>query len=166
MVVTLSELQALEPLAQVPVEDLARLIEHGYGREYEPGAVVFEPGSYAFAGLLVVKGRLSVHVVSPSEVREVGRIGVGEVAGEAAFFDAGAVHTVKVVADHPTKVLVITQQLLRNARGSHALAAMQSHTVRVMAQRIRRTNANLRALWEEHSDTPEDFQDALRESIR
>ena len=164
--VSIAELQSLEAMHGVPVEDLERLLEHGYGREYDAGAVVFEPGSWAFSGLLVVSGRLSVHVISPGEVREVGRIGIGEVAGEAAFFDSGSVHTVRVVAAEPTKVLVITQQLLQNARGSRALASMQAHTVRVMAERIRRTNANLRAVWEEHAEEPEDLRAAIRESLQ
>ncbi len=43
---------------------------------------------------------------------------------------------------------------------------MQAHTVRVLAERIRRTNANLRSMWEEHAEDPEDLKAAILESIR
>lgn len=164
--ITTSQLAALPPLAGVPKDELERLLEHGYSREYAAGSVVFEPGTWSFSALLIVSGALEIQVVGEGEERVVGRIPAGEIAGEAAFFDNGTVHTVRAVAADRTVALVITQTLLDRSRGTRALQAMQAHTVQVLAERIRATNATLRRAWEENAERePEELRAAIREAV-
>ena len=164
--ITVAQLAELPPLAGVPSADLEQLLEHGYSREYPAGGVVFEPGTWSFSALLIVRGELEIRVVGDGEERVVGRIPAGEVAGEAAFFDNGTVHTVRAIASEDTLALVITQTLLDKARGTHALQSMQAHTVRVLADRIRATNRTLRKAWEENADQDgEALRDAIREAV-
>ncbi|MCP4809238.1 MAG: cyclic nucleotide-binding domain-containing protein [Proteobacteria bacterium] len=164
--ITLPELAELPPLAGVPTADLERLLEHGYARDYAKGTVVFEPGTWSFSALLIVRGELEIQVVGDGEARVVGRIPAGEIAGEAAFSDNGTVHTVRAVAARDTEALVVTQTLLDKARGTKALQSMQAHTVRVLADRIRATNATLRRAWEDNADEePEALRAAIREAV-
>jgi CRP-like cAMP-binding protein len=143
------DLRRLRSLYNVPEAELKELLPLTQRREYAENEIVFEPGDVCEHALLVLSGRLKVEVDGEGGVRNLGDIWPGEIVGEAALFEAGGTHTVRVRAGMDTRALVITTELVEQARGTRALAAMQRHLMAVLARRVKSTNFAMRKAWQE-----------------
>jgi CRP-like cAMP-binding protein len=115
------------------------------------GGTLWYEGEPAEALAIVVDGALAVRV----GVREVGRIGPGELVGEAsAFFGAPRVATVTVSA--PTRVLVLPRAALEPLRESHPQVydPLLQRALEAMARRVRDADRRIAAYSTAGVDAP------------
>ncbi|MDP2313687.1 MAG: cyclic nucleotide-binding domain-containing protein [Pseudomonadota bacterium] len=115
------------------------------------GGTLWYEGEPAEALAIVVDGALAVRV----GMREVGRIGPGELVGEAsAFFGEPRVATVTVTA--PTRVLVLARTALAPLRASHPQVydPLLQRALEAMARRVRDADHRIAAASTQGVDAP------------
>ncbi|MES2640222.1 MAG: cyclic nucleotide-binding domain-containing protein [Myxococcota bacterium] len=115
------------------------------------GGTLWYEGEPAEALAIVVDGALAVRV----GVREVGRIGPGELVGEtSAFFGEPRVATVTVTA--PTRVLVLARAALAPLRASHphVYDPLLQSALEAMARRVRDADRRISAASTAGVDAP------------
>ncbi len=146
------ELLVRQPLfAGVPPHLLADVAPLFQFRSVLDGGTLWYEGEPAEALAIVVDGALSVRV----GVREVGRIGPGELVGEAsAFFGAPRVATVTAIA--PTLVLVLDRASLAPLRATHPQVydPLLQRALEAMARRVRDVDRRISAASTEGTDAP------------
>lgn len=126
------------------------------------GGTLWYEDEPAGALAIVVDGALAVHV----GVREVGRIGPGELVGEAsAFFGEHRIATVTVVA--PARVLVLDRAALATLRASfpHVYDPLLEHALVAMARRVRDADLRIAGLSTVGSDAPMRFLPVALERV-
>jgi CRP-like cAMP-binding protein len=115
------------------------------------GGTLWYEGEPAGALAILVDGGLSVYV----GVREVGRIGPGELVGEAsAFFGENRIATVTVTA--PSRVLVLDRAALVPLRASHPQVydPLLQRALEAMARRVRDTDRRIATASKDGIDAP------------
>jgi len=81
----LSDLRALEVFEGLPDEDLHWLIEHSRYILYEAGTNLFEPGDAVDYMQVLLRGRYVLHFQQDGNIREMGTMEAGDVAGVLPF---------------------------------------------------------------------------------
>lgn len=142
-----SDLTRVPALRRIPTDALEELLAMSTERKVASGQVVYEAGGAGDPAMLLVHGRLQVML--PDGSRKLGDVWPGEIIGEAAFFDPDHTHKMRVVAMVDSTLAEIPTDLVDAARGSQALAAMQTHLITVMARRVQSTNLAIRKAWQE-----------------
>lgn len=118
-------------LAALPAELLQPLLAAGVEREYAGGETIMRLGESGDEVLLVTEG--AVQVSRPGRSL---RLGPGEIVGEIEVLTrAGRI--AGVVADEPTRCIVVTRDQLYAALESHPRAAIA--LIEVLAERFRTT---------------------------
>lgn len=137
-----TDLTRVPVLRRIPTDALQELLALSTERKVAGGDVVYEAGVAGDPAMLLVTGRLQVTL--PDGSRKLGDVWPGEVIGEAAFFDPDHTHRMRVVAMVDSTLAEVPLHLVEAARGSQALAAMQTHLISVLARRVQSTNLAIR----------------------
>jgi diguanylate cyclase (GGDEF)-like protein len=131
-----AELERLELFAAADLAALEPLLHSCAVRALASGEVLIEAGQQNRHLHLVLSGALSVHLESP-DARAITLLRAGSTAGEISLID-GEPASAYVIADGPTRVLVIDEELLwLLADSSHAVAY---NLLRTLASRLRGGN--------------------------
>jgi CRP-like cAMP-binding protein len=149
------ELLAHQPVfAGVPLGAIAAAAPFFQLRSVLDGGTLWYEGEPAETLAIVVDGALAVSV----GVREVGRIGPGELVGEAsAFFGQPRVATVTVTA--PARILVLERASLVPLRAAHPQVydPLLNSALMAMARRVRDTDRRISAASTQTLDAPVRF---------
>ncbi len=143
------QLACLPFFAEVSDEDLAELCALSPPVSFGEGEVVFRQGEPVDTAMLVVDGLLEARVESEGSARVLGFIQPGEVVGESALFDPESRRSATVVTRAPTRMLLISRQMLASAPRHPAIVALEHHLVRTLARRLRATNHAIETVWAE-----------------
>jgi CRP-like cAMP-binding protein len=122
--------------------------------QWKLGEVVFEQGSPADYGMLVIDGRLVAVVESQGATREVGDIRSGELVGEQGIFAQGQQRNATVRAAETTVALILSRDLLHTGSLNPAVVAIEQHLLGTLARRIRRTNQAIQQSWKAEAPSP------------
>ena len=78
---TLSFLQELEPLQEVPADRLQWLIDNSTIREFAQGDLLIEPGSPANEMIIILSGCFSGRIQRGNQWRDLGTVEAGAITG-------------------------------------------------------------------------------------
>lgn len=83
--VTPAQLRKLEPLAEVPEEQLQWLIENSIYRECKDGDIVFKAGDPIKSTDILLKGKMRIYAKQNGNYREISQIETGQITGYLPF---------------------------------------------------------------------------------
>ncbi|MDX1674387.1 MAG: ATP-binding protein [Longimicrobiales bacterium] len=135
-------LRELPLFATLPDPDLDRLCGMARPVEYAPGATVMEEGTPGDGLYVVVDGELEVSTDQGGGSLVLARRGPGEVLGEMSLLEQSS-HTATVRAIRPSRVVVLEPEAFQALLAESPEAA--SRVLRIMAERLRSTEASLMA---------------------
>jgi glutaminase len=143
---SLADQELLQGLADTELAEVAHAVIR---QEFGPGEIMMRAGDAADRVHLVLAGKVSVRLPADGHhrARRVAAFGPGVAVGDGALLD-GARRSADVHADEPTVTSVLTLDALARLRVEHpALAAkIYANFTRILSDRLRRTNTQLRAL--------------------
>jgi CRP/FNR family cyclic AMP-dependent transcriptional regulator len=123
--------------ADIPGEDVRRLLQIAHRRTFGRGEVVFHRGDPANALHLIVGGRFAIRIITPlGETATLGVRGPGDAFGELALVSGEEVRSATVSALEPAE----TRSVLRNdfARLRREHPSVDAVLVAILADRVRR----------------------------
>lgn len=138
--VTKRELANSVLLKEVELDPLLDLLQGGEVRSLEEGEVLIQVRESNRSIYLILSGRLTIQL--QPELNPIAVLGPGDVVGELSFID-GQLPTAYAVAGVPTRVLVLSEQLMTSLLGTSPDVAR--NLLFVLARRVRHlTNQELR----------------------
>jgi CRP-like cAMP-binding protein/tetratricopeptide (TPR) repeat protein len=121
--------------ARLPDEVLATLANVGTRRRFRPGQEICRQGDPANSLQVVLSGRATVGLVSPTgEPLTTAVLGPGEVFGEGALLDGQAVHSASLVASEAVEILAVGADGLGELQAKDP--ALASALSKVLASRV------------------------------
>jgi CRP-like cAMP-binding protein len=127
----------------VPREERARLAAAGRMRSWPRGAVVLEQGSPATEALVLLSGRLRSRFVVGDQEQGADHVGVGDILGELALFGPERRRSARVEASTDATALTVDRATLQRLSGTAVRAALEGELIRLIARRLRSTDASL-----------------------
>ena len=149
MIVHFEEARRIRTLSALSDEELKGLLELGVQTPFEKDQTLFAQGAPTREAILVLRGRVSVTVTAGGETQRVGELWPGEIAGEAAFFQADALHEARLAGEGDGVVLHLDAERLEAAQSTRAVAALQAHLVQTLARQIKTNDLGIRKAWQE-----------------
>ena len=129
-------------LANVPAEDVRRVLAIARRRTFDRGEIVFHRGDPADSLHLVAKGRFAARVVTPlGETTTLAVFGPGEAFGEMALLSEHSIRSATVQALEPAETHSVYQRDFAQLRARHA--GVHDVLLRVLAEQVSRTNERL-----------------------
>jgi CRP/FNR family transcriptional regulator, cyclic AMP receptor protein len=124
--------------ADVPVEDVRRLLAIARRRTFARGEVVFHRGDIADALHLIVRGRFSVSIITPlGDTAMLGVRGPGEAFGDLALVSGGATErSATVSALEPGETRSVLRDDFARLRRDHP--AIDAVLIAILAESVRR----------------------------
>lgn len=141
------DLAQLDILSQLSPADLDRLRPHLAAGRYQAGDVIVREGEPADRLYLITRGRAEISVAVGSGRRRLGTIEAGNLFGELALFSGGR-RTADVIALGEVTCWVLARAELDLLGESRPDLQIQLLTLvgQALAERLRRANAEIRAL--------------------
>ncbi len=88
--VTAEWLQTLDPLAEVPLDQLQWMIDNSRRYSTPEGGYVFEAGDLLEGThIVVLQGKIKLYMVQKNELREVSVLQTGDISGALLLFPGG-----------------------------------------------------------------------------
>lgn len=129
-------------LADVPAEDVERVLGIARRRTFAGGDVVFRQGDAADSLHLVVAGRFAARVTSPlGDTTTVALFGPGEAFGELALLSEVSTRSATVTALEAAETSSVSQRDFVVLRKEHP--TVTEVLMRLLAEQLRRTNDSL-----------------------
>ncbi len=140
----------LEVFRDTPAEAVRELIAISELVPLAPDQVIYRQGeAIRRDALLLVSGRLRVHLEAGGARRPLADVWPGEFVGEAGLFTRATERTATVTSSAPGWGLRVTRGLLVDNVDQPAIVALEQHLIHTLAKRIHVTNQTLqRALAE------------------
>jgi CRP-like cAMP-binding protein len=129
----------MQLLADLPEQELRRLVAVARRRLFRRNEVVFHLGDPADTLHLIVRGRFAARVTTRLGDTVITAVqGAGEAFGEMALVDAGTARSTTVVALEPGETYAVPRDDF--ARLQRQYPAVNQLLVRILAERVRRTS--------------------------
>jgi CRP/FNR family transcriptional regulator, cyclic AMP receptor protein len=129
-------------LAEVPEEDVQRLLAVARRRRFDRGEVVFHQEDPADSLHLIVSGRFAVRVMTPlGDSATIGVRGPGESFGEMALVSEGARRAATVGALEPAETFAVYQDDFHRLRREHR--SIDGLLIDFLASEVRLLNGRL-----------------------
>ena len=126
-----------ELFADIPAEDVHRLLQIAHRRSFGRGEVVFHRGDPANALHLIVKGRFAVRIITPvGDTATLGVRGPGDAFGELALVSGEDVRSATVSALEPAETRSVLRDDFARLRREHP--SVDAVLVAILADRVRR----------------------------
>jgi CRP/FNR family cyclic AMP-dependent transcriptional regulator len=123
--------------ADIPDEDVRRLLQIAHRRTFGRGEVVFHRGDPANALHLIVDGRFAVRIITPlGETATLGVRGPGDAFGELALVSGEEVRSATVSALEPAETRSVLRDDFARLRREHP--SVDAVLVAILADRVRR----------------------------
>ena len=129
-------------LADLPSEDVRRVLAAARRRTFGRGEVVFHQGDPGDSLHFVVKGRFAARAVTQlGETTTLAVYAPGEAFGEMALVSGHAIRSATVQALEPAETRALFQRDFALLRAAHP--SVNEVLVRLLAEQVRRTNDRL-----------------------
>jgi CRP/FNR family transcriptional regulator, cyclic AMP receptor protein len=123
--------------ADIPDEDVHRLLQIAHRRSFGRGEVVFHRGDPANALHLIVSGRFAVRIITPlGDTATLGVRGPGDAFGELALVSGEDVRSATVSALEPAETRSVLRDDFARLRREHP--SVDAVLVAILADRVRR----------------------------
>lgn len=123
--------------ADIPAEDVHRLLQIAHRRSFGRGEVVFHRGDPANALHLIVKGRFAVRIITPvGDTATLGVRGPGDAFGELALVSGEDVRSATVSALEQAETRSVLRDDFARLRREHP--SVDAVLVAILADRVRR----------------------------
>jgi CRP/FNR family cyclic AMP-dependent transcriptional regulator len=112
-----------------------------YGRDFPPGAVVFEEGDPGSRMYVIVSGAVRIEKRVGSRTMTLAVLGAGEAFGEMALLE-GATRSATAVVDRPSRILEIDEAAFEDLVRNNGEVALR--LLRRLSGRLREANRQIR----------------------
>jgi len=128
--------------AQVPEDELRRVLAIARRRTFERGEVVFHRGDPADSLHLISKGRFATRITTPlADTATLGVFGPGEAFGELALVSEGAVRSATVSALEPAETHSVYRTDFARLLVEHP--GVKEVLIGLLAEQVRRSSERL-----------------------
>lgn len=131
-------------LGQLPARQREALLICAPAIDVPAGSSVFQQGDVADCALLLLDGQCRVELEQDGARRVVGRVRSGALIGEVGLYCRDTRRSATVIAESPTRALLIQPTLFRSADARPAVAMLERRSLSELAERVRHSNAQLR----------------------
>lgn len=159
-------LAALDVFSGVPRADLHRLATLAPPTRFPADAPLFREGEEAEMALLLLAGRVEASIGEGKKARVIGTAGPGEIVGEQGLLGTGARRNATVRTVEACQCMILSPDLLRQARDNSALVALERRLLATLASRIRHSNAVVQDTWKATQGSGSEARISIRDRLR
>jgi len=132
--VTVSWLQSIEALKEVPVEQLQWLIDHSDHYEMEEGEFLAHPGDIIRGTHIIISGRIRLYMNQGSDIREIAILEPKAISGYLPFSRGKAAGIMSRALEH-TEIMTLPKELIRDLTTQNF--ELTQALVHIMTTRVR-----------------------------
>ena len=123
--------------------------------DFDTRDIVFGEGSGADEAALLISGVLEVSLRTRRTQHHIAVINAGELVGESALFVNGMARTATVMANQPSRCLMLTPDVLGDLAEIPAVIALERYMVAAISRRIKKTNLEIQSAWADVKRAPQ-----------